>query len=223
MTRSVILDNIKQIRYRVAKASERGRRDPDGVTLVVVTKYAPLDEVRQVCESGLVSFVGENRVQDADSKKKALGPAAGKVGWRMIGHLQTNKAKKAAEIFDSVDSVDSLKLAQALDKAAQGPLPVLLQVKLTGKEAQSGVEPDKVGEMLEGLKAFPKLKPQGLMAIAGQEAPRPQFQRAKALFDEHFGGQPGAVLSMGMSGDYEVAVEEGATMIRLGRTVFTGS
>lgn len=223
MTRSVILDNIQQIRYRIVKAAQKAGRDPESVTLVVVTKYAPLESVRQVCESGLVSFVGENRVQDADSKMKALGPAAGKVSWRMIGHLQTNKAKKAAELFDSVDSVDSLKLAAALNAAAEGTFPILLQVKLTGKESQSGLEPGKVGETLEGLKAFPKLRPQGLMAIAGQDDPRPQFRQAKALFDEHFGGRPGAVLSMGMSGDYEVAVEEGATMIRLGRTVFTGS
>lgn len=222
--RSVILDNIRQIRYRIETAARKARRDPESVTLVVVTKYAPLDEVRQVCESGLVDFVAENRVQDADSKKRALGEAAGRVKWRLIGHLQTNKAKKAAQIFDAVDSVDSLKVAAALDAAGR-KLPVLVQVKLTGRETQSGVPPDELDGLLEGLKQYKNLEPNGLMAIAPQaedpEQTRPHFRRMRALFERHFAGKPGAQLSMGMSGDFETAVEEGSTMVRLGRIVFS--
>jgi len=222
----VILDNIRQIRYRIEKSAQKAGRAPESVSLVVVTKYAPLDKVRDVCESGLVDFVGENRVQDADKKKQELGDAAGRVKWRLIGHLQSNKAKKAAQVFDAVDSIDSLKTAAALDAAGK-KLPVLVQVKLTERETQSGVSPDELESVLHGLEAFKNLEPNGLMAIAPQtedpESTRPHFRRMRELFDRHFSKKPGAQLSMGMSGDFEVAVEEGSTMVRVGRIVFSGS
>lgn len=223
----MILDNIKQIRYRIDSACERAGRDPKGVSLVVVTKYAPLEAVRQVCESGLISEVAENRVQDAGKKKQELGDAAGKVAWRMIGHLQGNKARKAAELFDSVDSVDSIRLAASLDAASRDlgrKLPVLLQVKLAQKETQFGAAPETIGELLQAVRALKNLEVRGLMGIApavsAAEEARPAFKRLKALFDEFFKDQPGAQLSMGMSADFEVAVEEGATMVRIGSIVF---
>lgn len=226
----MILDNLAQIRYRATSAARRAGRDPERVQIVVVTKYAPLDKVRLVCESGLVSQIGESRIQDADAKREALGPAAARVRWRMIGHLQTNKAKKAIDIFDTVDSVDSMKVAAALDSAAaarQKTLPVLLQVKLTEKETQSGFSPEQVGEALAGLRAHRNLKVDGLMAIAPQsEDPqllRPYFRSMRVLFERYFADSPDAQLSMGMSEDFEVAIEEGATMVRLGRIVFSES
>jgi pyridoxal phosphate enzyme (YggS family) len=226
--RSVILDNLEKIRYRIDSAAARAGRDPQSVLLVVVTKYAPLEAVRQVCESGLVREIAENRVQDAEKKMQELGEAARKVRWRMIGHLQTNKAKKAAELFDSVDSVDSLKLAAALDAAAGRfgkKLPVLLQVKLSAKETQSGTAPEDIGALLQAVKGLRNLEVQGLMAIAPQayrpDEARTAFRRMRSLFDSFFKDQPGARLSMGMSGDFDVAVEEGSNMVRLGRVVFT--
>lgn len=222
-----ILDNLEKIRYRLRSAAQRAGRDPDEVTLVVVTKYAPLEAVRDVLKSGLVSEIGESRVQDAQAKKAALGELSGRVRWRLIGHLQTNKARKAVETFDAVDCVDSERLAEALDRAAEGrkdPLPVLVQVKLTEKQTQAGVPPENLDSLLAALARFKRLAPRGLMGIAPMvepvEAVRPHFKRLKALFDAHFAGRPGAQLSMGMSRDFEVAVEEGATHVRVGSQIF---
>lgn len=225
-----ILDNIEKIRYRLRSAAERAGRDPDEVHLVAVTKYAPLESVREVLQSGLVSEVGESRVQDAQAKKDTLGELSGRVKWRLIGHLQTNKAKKAVESFDAVDSVDSERLAEALNRAmlsapeARQTLPVLVQVKLTEKETQGGVAPEGLASLLGAMARFERLDVRGLMAIAPNIDPveevRPHFRRLKGLFDEHFGGRDGAQLSMGMSRDFEIAVEEGATHVRLGTQIF---
>jgi len=192
-----------------------------------VTKYATPEQVREVIASGLVAELGESRVQAAEAKKRELGDLAQRVRWRLIGHLQTNKARKAAELFDAVDSVDSLRVAQALEQALAElakKLPVLVQVKLTGRETQSGVPPEDLPALLEGLQAYPHLEARGLMAIAPQaacaEEARPHFRRMRELFDRFFASRPEAQLSLGMSGDYEVAVEEGATMVRLGAMVF---
>lgn len=222
----MIIDNIRQIRYRVRAAAERAGRDPEAVGLVAVTKYANISQVRELLESGAVAEVGENRVQEAQKKKEALGSLAERVRWRLIGHLQTNKAKAAVETFDAVDSVDSLKVAEALSKAAgEKILPVLIQVKLSDKETQSGAAPEAVDELLQALARLRNLQVEGLMAIAPDieplEAVRPHFKKMRALFERHFAGKPGARLSMGMSRDYEIAVEEGATQIRVGTQIFS--
>src|ERR1700722_11247842 len=141
----MLIDNLNQIRYRMRAAALRAKRDPDALRLVVVTKYASLEDVQVILNTGLVAEVGENRVQNAEKKKSALRQQGSKVKWRMLGHLQTNKAKKAVDIFDAVDSVDSEKLAAALDAALLGSektLPVMVQVKLTDRETQSGVAPE---------------------------------------------------------------------------------
>lgn len=223
----MILDNLAQIRYRAQKAAQRSGRNPNEVTVIAVTKYAELGKVRELLESGLVGEIAESRVQDAASRKEALLALSDKVRWRLIGHLQTNKAKKAVQVFDSIDSLDSLKLAEALDRALpEGrTLPVLAQVKVTERETQSGVTPDELPALLEGLKAFPRLEARGLMAIAPDlgepEATRPHFKRVRQLFDRFFSTVPGAQLSMGMSGDFEVAIEEGATHVRVGSAIFS--
>jgi PLP dependent protein len=223
----VILDNLEKIRYRARAAAQRSGRNPSDVTVIAVTKYAKLDDIRALLESGLAREIGENRVQDAAAKKAALGPAAAKARWRLVGHLQTNKAKKALEVFDAVDSVDSLKLAAALNASWNGVarLPVLAQVKLTERETQGGVQPEELAGLLEGMKALPGLEPKGLMAIAPNlesvEAVRPHFKRMKELFDRFFSGVPDAQLSMGMSRDFEAAIEEGATHVRIGSAIFS--
>lgn len=223
-----LLDNLEKIRYRLRKAAERVGRNPDDVHLVAVTKYAPLEAVRRLLESGAVSEVGESRVQDAQAKKASLGPLAGRVRWRFIGHLQTNKARKAVELFDCIDSLDTLHLAEALQKALEGAgktLPVLVQIKLTGRETQSGLAPEQAEDFLRRLAAFPRLIPSGLLSIAPRVAApdqaRPSFRAMKLLFDRCFSGRPGAQLSMGMSADFEVAVEEGATHVRIGTQIFS--
>jgi pyridoxal phosphate enzyme (YggS family) len=221
----VIIDNLNQIRYRVRAAAVRAGRDPGSVRLVAVTKYASLDAIKTLLETGLVAETGESRVQDAERKKLALGDLAGKVRWRLIGHLQTNKAKKAVSVFDAVDTVDSVKVAAALDAALAGSektLPVLVQVKLTGKETQSGIAPEDLGALLDALGKFERLKVEGLMGIAPDvepaEAARPSFRALRELRDRHL---PGGLLSMGMSRDFEVAVEEGADLVRIGSQIFS--
>jgi len=220
-----LIDNLNQIRYRIRAASERARRNPDAVRLVAVTKYAPLEDVRRLLELGAVADVGENRVQDAEKKKQALGPLADTVRWRLIGHLQTNKAKKAALVFGAVDSIDSEKVAAALDAAlagAQTKLPVMVQVKLTSRQTQSGVTPGELPALLEALKNHPRLDVEGLMGVAPDLEPvedvRPSFRRLRELRDRHL---PKGLLNMGMSRDFEVAVEEGADLVRIGAQIFS--
>ena len=192
--------------------------------MVVVTKYAALEAVKEALSSGRVTDAGESRVQDAERKKSALGELAGKVRWRLIGHLQTNKAKKAVQTFDAIDSVDSERLAAALDAAMKGSdrkLPVMLQVKLTERETQHGVSPAELPGLIEAVRKLPCLELQGLMGIAPNveplEAVRPSFKLLRELRDEHL---PGGKLSMGMSRDFEIAIEEGADMIRVGTQIF---
>lgn len=221
----MLIDNLSQIRYRMRAAAQRADRSPDAVRLVAVTKYASLAEVQELLKTGLVAEAGESRVQDAEKKKLLLGELAGKVRWRLIGHLQTNKAKKAVAVFDAVDSVDSEKVAAALDAALAGSgrtLPVLVQVKLTDRETQSGFAPQDLGAALEALKKYERLKVEGLMGIAPDveplEAVRPSFRTLRELRDRHL---PGGLLSMGMSRDFEVAIEEGSDLVRIGTQIFS--
>lgn len=220
----MFIDNLEKIRYRMNAAAARTNRDGGAIGLVVVTKYAPLTEVREALLSGLVTEVGESRVQDAEKKKLELGGLAGKVRWRLIGHLQTNKAKKAVQTFDAIDSVDSEKLAKSLDAALTGTgrmLPVMLQVKLSDSETQYGASPAELPGLIEAVRKLPNLELQGLMGIAPNveplEAVRPSFKRLKGLRDEHL---PGGRLSMGMSRDFELAIEEGADLVRIGTQIF---
>ena len=220
----MLIDNLNQIRYRMRAAALRAKREPDAVRLVAVTKYASLDDVQVLLNTGLVTDVGENRVQNAEKRKSALRQTGSKVRWHMLGHLQTNKAKKAAEVFDAVDSLDSEKVAKSLDEALKGStktLPVMVQVKLTERETQSGVAPGELGALLESLKKYERLKVEGLMGIAPDvepvEAVRPSFRALRELRDRHL---PGGQLSMGMSHDFEIAIEEGADQVRIGTQIF---
>lgn len=221
----MFIDNLEKIRYRMHAAAARTNRDGGAITLVVVTKYASLTAVRQALISGLVLEVGESRVQDAEKKKLELGALADKVRWRLIGHLQTNKAKKAAKTFDAVDSVDSQKLAAALDAAMTGSgrkFPVMIQVKLSARQTQFGVVPAELPGLIEEVSTRLKnLKLQGLMGIAPHveplEAVRPSFRLLRELRDKHL---PDGKLSMGMSRDFEIAIEEGADLVRIGTQLF---
>ena len=226
---AAIADRAAAVRERIAEAAHRAGRDPAGVTLVAVTKTFPLETVRAAVEAGLTDL-GENRVQELVEKAEALPGAAegGGVRWHLIGSLQRNKARDAAAYADLFHALDSVRLADALDrKAAEAGrvLPVLVQVNVSGEDAKHGVAPDAAPALLDAAAEREHLRPVGLMgmaAIARTEADRerlvrPAFRQMRALYDA---APDLSVLSMGMSGDYEVAVEEGATHVRVGSALF---
>ncbi len=220
-----IARNWEEVRRRVAEAAERSGRGPDEVQVVVVTKGRRAGEVAAALEAG-VTDIGENRVQEAGPKKEAV-EAPGR--WHLVGGLQRNKAGRAVEIFDVVQSVDSLRLAEALSRraaAAGRTLEVLLQVNTAGAEHQGGVDPGSLPALAETAAVLEGLRLRGLMTIAAhsgeEERVRACFRRLRDLGRRLAGSMPAGMttLSMGMSGDYEMAIEEGATMIRVGTAVF---
>ena len=224
-------DNIAAVRERVAAAARRAGRRPEEIALMAVTKTHPPERVREAYAAGLRIF-GENRVQEFAGKAGALADLAG-ASWHMIGHLQTNKAGKAAELFDAVDSVDSVKLAEKLDAAARSlgkRLGVLIEVNVGGEAAKSGVAPDsrELEELLLAAPRFESLEFHGLMTVPpfsdNPEEARPYFRRLRALRDAIAGRKLPAIrmdsLSMGMSHDFEVAIEEGSTCVRVGTAIF---
>jgi pyridoxal phosphate enzyme (YggS family) len=225
----VIADRVAAVRDRIARAAVRARRKPEEVTLVAVSKTHPADAVREAFDAGVRHF-GENKVQEAEAKVASLA-ALRKEGllWHLVGHLQTNKARVAATLFDRIDSVDDARLGQRLERAAEElrkPLPVLVQVKLGDEDTKAGLDEKHLFPTLEILRGSKRLHVQGLMTLppfaADPEVLRPFFRRLRELRDRarEAGLLLGAELSMGMSHDLEVAVEEGATMVRVGTALF---
>jgi pyridoxal phosphate enzyme (YggS family) len=211
--------NLERVRERVAKAAERAGRRPSDVLLIGVSKTVEVARIRQAIEAG-VAALGENRVQEAKEKVAEIGRP---VPWHLIGHLQTNKVRDALELFDVVHSLDRLDLAKELDKRARArgrTVDALVEVNLAGEASKGGVGPDGLGELLDAVAAMPAVKARGLMAIP-PEAKEPDdsrvWFRALRKLGEHHGFSE---LSMGMSGDFEVAIEEGATMVRVGTAIF---
>ena len=226
----MIFEKLKKVQSRIRAAAEKAGRNPNNVELLAVTKYASLEDTRALIRAGVRQF-GENRVQNALQRRDALGEEGKGLTWRFIGHLQTNKVKQALTMFQAFDAVDSKKLAQALESnlAAQNKTaPILIQVKLTDRESQSGVTPADLPVLLESIRTLKNVRAAGLMAIAPMkedpEETRPYFAAMKKLFDEHFSGPfragEGPYLSMGMSQDFEIAVEEGANLVRIGSALF---
>lgn len=222
-----LFERWKSLTDRIEAALARAGRPPGSAEPVAVVKYAAAEDVRALKASGLCRWFAENRVQDAQRRRAELQETS-RAGWRFIGHLQSNKAKAALELFDAVDALDSAELAQALNKRLEGAgrrLDVMVQVKLTGRETQSGVGLEEAGALVARVKALPNLRAAGLMGIAPQDGdPRPAFRDLKTIFDALFPGpatrETGPWLSMGMSGDFEAAVEEGATLVRIGSALF---
>ena len=220
-----IAARVVDVRARIARACERASRDPRDITLVGVTKTVPVDRIREALDAG-VSHVGENRVQDALQKMRDLSDRAPQ--WHFLGHLQTNKARVAAEIFDCIESVDSLKLARALDEDALEigrALTVYVQVNIGGEESKGGVPPEEVAGLIDEIDAMPSILVTGVMSIPpprlSADDTRRDFRRLKDLFDGLRSVHPEIVnLSMGMSGDFEIAIEEGATEVRVGTALF---
>lgn len=225
--RPSLAENLQRVQARIQAACARAGRD-DQPTLVAVTKLVAPERIEEAYEVGVRHF-GENRVQEFEGKRRSLTfPLA---TWHMVGHLQSNKAGRAVELFDCVDSLDSLRLARRLAAAAEQrgrKLPVLIQVHLGEEPTKHGVDPAKLGEMVEQVAALEPLAVEGLMTIPpffeSAEQARPYFRRLRQLAEELERRQIPNVkmneLSMGMSHDFEVAIEEGTTQIRLGRALF---
>ena len=219
-----IRDRLLQVQDRIRAAAGRAGRDATTVTLVAVSKTVPVEVIREALDAG-VTILGENRVQEARDKIAAL---PGRATWHLVGHLQTNKAKIAVELFDLIHSLDSLRLAESLHRSAEQVGKVvrcLVEVNLGGEESKSGTTEEAIRSLLEHAQRLTHLRIEGLMTIPpflpDPEQVRPFFRRLRILRDKLAGeGFNLAELSMGMTHDFEVAIEEGATMVRIGTAIF---
>lgn len=215
---ATIADNLQAVKARIGRAARAAGRDPGAVTLLAVSKTHPPERVREAADAGQRAF-GENYVQEALVKRAAL-PAA---EWHLIGPLQSNKTRPAAEIFAWVQTVQSEKIARRLSEqrpAGLAPLNVLIQVNASGEATKSGVAPGQVPSLARALNALPNLRLRGLMAIPEPGAPATRYREMAALYELLKGGLGFDTLSMGMSDDLELAIAEGATMVRVGTAIF---
>jgi len=225
----VIASRVAAVRERIARAAARAGRSPDDVTLIAVSKTQPPEVVREGFAAGLRHF-GENKVQEAEDKIAALSDLRAEgLRWHMIGHVQSNKGRRAAELFDAVDSVDDATLAKRLERGAETArkqLPVLIQVDLGQEATKFGLDEAHLFPTLEQLRGYKAVHVEGLMVIPplveDPEEARPYFRRLRELLElaRGQGLLRGRSLSMGMSHDFEVAIEEGATHVRVGTALF---
>lgn len=227
---AMIIENLYSVKERIKRAALKAGKSTELINLVCVTKKASIDQMKEVIEAG-VTDIGENRVQDALKKYRQLGYLARMVRWHMIGHLQTNKVKKALEIFDVIHSLDSLKLAKEIDIAASNlgkKIDVFVEVNISGEESKYGVKDKELFYFIKLLKQFDRINILGLMTMApytkDSKDARYIFRRLKKLQDNlkkcRILSADTKELSMGMSQDFEVAVEEGATYVRIGSAIF---
>ena len=211
--------NIEEVQGCIARACERSHRLPEEITLVAITKGVDVSAIRAAFDCGIRNF-GENRVQEAEGKIAQLADLKPDVTWHMVGHLQSNKAKAAVELFDIIHSVDSVRLAEILSRRAERTLSVLLEVNVSGEATKGGFSVAGIAAAVNEIRQLPNLKTMGLMTVApfvaDPEEIRPVFRKLRELRDslglKH--------LSMGMTDDFEVAIEEGASMLRIGRAIF---
>ncbi len=215
----VVAQNYQLVKDRIARACARVGRNPEEITIVAVSKTVSPVAIREAFQAGMRHF-GENRVQDAEEKLAGLLDIRPAFTFHMVGHLQSNKAALAVRLFDFIQSVDSVKLAEVLSKRVDRRLSVLIEVNVAGEASKSGLAPEEVPAALKKMASLPQLNIEGLMTVAplvsDPEEVRSVFRRLRELRDavglRH--------LSMGMTDDFEVAVEEGATMVRIGRAIF---
>ena len=241
----MLAENLHRVRERIQGACHRAGRNPSSVTLVCVTKHVPLERIREAVALG-VTDIGENRVQEARDKRAVLGSRLKvqgleprtlnleQVRWHLIGHLQRNKAKHAVDLFDVIHSIDSVELVEELEcqaaKRVQGSRlkRVLIQVNVSGEATKFGCRPEQARTFADAIRTLPHLKLSGLMTIPplvdDPEQARPHFRRLRELRDEvatSLNLEPSTLnLSMGMSHDFEVAIEEGADLVRIGTAIF---
>jgi pyridoxal phosphate enzyme (YggS family) len=222
-----VKDNLEAINKKIKEAALKVNRDPQEIKLVAVTKTATLEQIKEAINEG-VKIIGENKVQEAKGKYQVLTT---EVKWHLIGHLQTNKVKYAVEIFDLIHSVDSIKLAKEIDKRSvqfKKTIDVLIEVNISGEETKYGYNPEKVEAFLKEISEFSGIRVRGLMTIApiskNKEEVRPYFRRLRELSerirDKNIKNIKMDYLSMGMTDDFEIAIEEGANMVRIGRGIF---
>ncbi|MEJ2067833.1 MAG: YggS family pyridoxal phosphate-dependent enzyme [Deltaproteobacteria bacterium] len=224
-TMGVIAENLGAVKERIADAATRAGRDPAQITLIAVTKTVAIDRIREAISSGMSAF-GENYVQEARQKIEEIGRTG--VQWHFIGHLQTNKANYAVRLFDLIHAVDSIKLARELDKraAAEGKtMNCLIEVNLSEEASKFGTTEGTARELAQQMHGLEHISLQGLMTMPpysdDPESARPYFIALRKLQEKIAqDGIPLPELSMGMSTDFEVAIEEGATMVRVGRAIF---
>ena len=219
---SEIAENIAGVRKRIEAAASRAGRDPASICLIGASaafKGVSVEQMREALDGGLRDF-GENRVQEARAHIEALGARVREATWHLIGNLQSNKVRDALGCFDILQTVDSLRLAQQISRRAETPVRILLEVNVAGETSKFGFAPEEVAEAIQAIRELPNLEVIGLMTIAPQvrdpEEVRPVFRRLREMALEHELPE----LSMGMTEDFEVAVEEGATMVRIGRAIF---
>jgi pyridoxal phosphate enzyme (YggS family) len=225
----VIADRVAAVRERIARAAERAARPPGDIRLVAISKTHPPEAVREAFAAGVTDF-GENRVQEAEPKIAAtVDLRESGLRWHLVGHLQSNKARRAAALFEVVQSLDSLDLASRLARSgaeAGRPVRALVQVDLAGEETKFGLPEEELLPVLEALRGKEGLRIEGLMVLPPffeePERARPYFRRLRSLHDraQAAGLLEGRELSMGMSHDFEAAVEEGATIVRVGTAIF---
>jgi len=220
-----LTENLDSIQQRIRAACARAGRNPESVTLLAVTKGQPPEVVNEAGKLGL-AFFGENKIQEAKAK---IPLCSGKLRWHFIGHLQTNKCRDAVELFGLIQSVDSLHVAQEISKRAEQAgktMPILLEVNLAGEASKFGYRPDTLEAELNQINSLPRMEIHGLMTVppwtSNAENVRPVFRQLRELKEraEQVLGAPLPHLSMGMSGDFEVAIEEGATIVRIGTALF---
>jgi len=227
----MIAEAIEKVRARIAEACSRAGRSPNTITLMAVTKGRSIKEVQEAISCG-VTEIGESRVQEAVKKYEFFESSESDLHWHLVGHLQTNKVKEAVGIFDLIHSVDSLRLACEIERQAakiNKLQQILIEIKTSPEPTKQGIPAQELKPFLEGLAGFTHIKVRGLMTIAplvsSAQQTRPYFRAVRLLADEinSQGVYPRLeILSMGMSSDFEVAIEEGATLIRLGRVIFEG-
>ena len=228
---AMIKDNVARIRGQIASICQRIGRNPDEITLVAATKYADAAQIKEALEAGITD-IGENKVQEAQEKFSRLGETGGRR--HMIGHLQTNKVKLALQLFDIIQSVDSLKLAQEIDSQAaklKAQVKIFIEVNTSGEEQKFGVEPKNAMALIKTIGELSRIEVCGLMTMApfveDSQIIRRCFSTLRQMRDqvnEAFGSHPWVkmdFLSMGMSEDFEIAIEEGSNMVRIGRALFT--
>ena len=226
----VLANNIAAVRAKINEALTVAGRHPEDLTLVAVTKYVDALAIKELLPHG-VEHIGENRLQEAVKKQAVLSDLKNSFTWHFIGSLQTNKARQVAAGFDLIHSLDRMSLAEALHKASQTlnkEISVLIQVNVSGERTKHGVDPAEVGAFYAEVRKLSGLRPVGLMTMApysdDPEASRPVFRELRLLFEQikrdYHPGPQWRELSMGMSNDYMIAIEEGATIVRIGSAIF---
>lgn len=208
-------ERLANIKARIDEACSNSKRNPAEIKILAATKGRSVAQIREAISAG-ITLCGENYLQEAEKKIEEIGNA---VEWHFIGHLQSNKAKKAVELFDCIQSVDSIKLAGKISNAVQKPFPIFIEVNIAEEKTKFGVLPEKLPSFYTEIKKLPNLDMQGLMCMAPllpSEQTRPYFRKMKVLAEQLSLRE----LSMGMSNDYCIAIEEGSTMVRLGTVLF---